>query len=287
VTYRQYKTIKKTKSQSTPNGAYKASIAVRVKNEIVGMAAFWESLKKQTYFNELEIVFLDSGSTDNTLEYLKQLDCNIYEIESKEFSFGDSCNLMMTLTSCRHVFFFSGHVVLESESLIAEVIDFDKGENISAYFRQIPNVKFGSSAYDEAFLKHRFPSSQSKFPKLIAKQNSFSNAASVINRLHWEKVSFKEVIFGEDEIWASEILNLGGSIYYFHSLNVMHSHNDTTDDVYKRVSMAAKVKYPNGVSTGLLLFTFIKVFIAIFVNCGRFLDAIKYAKAHTKAYSNI
>jgi len=288
VDYKQeYKTLKKLKSQSVNQAGYVASVAIRVKNEIKGIDAFWQSLAKQTWFNRLEITILDSGSTDGTLDYLDKYNCNIYSIAGSEFSFGPSCNLMFELTTCPYVFFFSGHVILESERLIEDTCQFIKDKNISGYFRQVPNANFGSSIYDDAFLKHRFPQYPSALPVQVGSKNSFSNAASVMNRQHWEQVKFQNVIFGEDGLWASEVLAKNGEIYYFHTLNVAHSHNDTPAEVIKRVRMAAMVKYPNGTPLPQLLFIFAKVFTAIFVNSRQFTPSIKFAKAHTLAYTKL
>jgi hypothetical protein len=286
IKLRKYKSLKKIQSQ-IPDNKYIASIAVRVKDEIKGLKAFWESIEKQTCFHSLEITFLDSGSTDGTISFLQNINCNIYTIESNDFNFGDSCNLMMSLTNCDYVFLFSGHVILESNILVENAYNFICGRPISGYFRQIPNEDFGCSIYDAAFLKYRFPVFKSNLPLLVKEKNSFSNAASVINRLHWENVCFNEVLFGEDEIWADELLNKGLSIYYFHQLNVMHSHNDTSIDVRKRINKAAVVKFPNGVSFFRLAFIFIKVFLAIFINSGRFLESINYAYAHAGAYADV
>jgi glycosyltransferase involved in cell wall biosynthesis len=286
IKLRQYSTLKKIQGQTLVNN-YIASIAVRVKNEEKGLPLFWESIVKQTCFQFLEITFLDSGSTDRTIPFLKSINCNIYTIESAEFNFGDSCNLMMSLTNTNYVFLFSGHVILEDNSLIETVNNFINGRHISGYFRQIPNMTFGCSVYDAAFLKFAFRTFKSSLPILIKRKNSFSNAASVISRSHWEMIYFKEVLFGEDEIWANEVLDSGGNIYYFHKFNVMHSHNDTSDDVRKRISKAAIVKFPHGINVLQLIFIFSKVFIAILISSGRLIESLRYAQAHMQAYADI
>src|ERR1700722_15814956 len=59
-----------------------ASIAVlvRTKNELAALPDFWRSLVKQSIFENAEIIFLDSGSSDGTVEYLLGKPCAVYSI---------------------------------------------------------------------------------------------------------------------------------------------------------------------------------------------------------------
>ncbi|MEO6524912.1 MAG: glycosyltransferase family 2 protein [Mucilaginibacter sp.] len=282
-----YLSLCKIQSQKASGKPYLISIAVRVMNELGALSLFWESLVKQTIYNNLEITFLDSGSTDGTLELLQTYNCNIYTITKNEFRFGDSCNLMMELTNSQLVYFFSGHIILEDPSLLEDSYLFIKDDIGSGYFRQIPNKILGYSNYDKAFLKNRFPRYPLSSPIRIVKKHSFSNAAAIINRAHWELVKFEDVLFGEDEIWAEAVLKKQGKLYYFHAYNILHSHNDSYDDVYKRVSMAAKVKFPNGINVFKLGYIFAKVFAAVFLSSMKLKSSLKYAYAHSKAYKDI
>jgi glycosyltransferase involved in cell wall biosynthesis len=265
------------------------SLGIRVKNEIAAIGHFWESVKKQTYFNNLEIVFLDSGSTDGTTEFLNQLNCNLYTIDSNEFSYGETCNLIMNLSRCEYVCFFSGHVILESDSLLERLSNFLKTEpNVSGYFRQIPNYKVGVTIYDRTFLKYKYPVHSGDRPLLVSSEkNGFSNAASLICRRHWECVKFKNVIASEDYFWAKDVLAKHLKIYYFDKLNIEHSHKETLDSIYKRVRINAKSRYPQGVSAKQTSVIFVKVFFAIFLNSRNLRDSLKYASIHASAYKNL
>lgn len=261
------------------------SLAIRVKNESKGIEAFWTSLINQTYFNYCEIVFLDSGSSDNTLKFIQKLNCTIYTVKAEEFNFGSSCNLMMQLTTCAYTCFFSGHTVLQDNSMLEKAVRFIKDNDISGYFRQIPNPQYGFSDYDQSFLKYRFPTSQKKNPIRVKRNHSFSNAASIICRKHWEAVQFEQKWFGEDKVWADEINKMGFSLYYFHQSNVMHSHNDSYNDVYNRVIQSAMANFPEGIGPIKRVPIFLKVFTAIFLTSGKFFTSLKFARAHTRAYN--
>ncbi|BCV01094.1 hypothetical protein CM15mP35_04720 [bacterium] len=66
----------------------KASIVIRCLNEFENLNVLFPLLKRQTYSN-FEIIFVDSGSTDGSLEYVKELkkskylDINILTIKKR------------------------------------------------------------------------------------------------------------------------------------------------------------------------------------------------------------
>ncbi|QMT85456.1 glycosyltransferase family 2 protein [Companilactobacillus pabuli] len=60
----------------------KISVVIRTYNEEKHIGEVLESLQKQTYKN-YEIVIVDSGSTDGTVEILKKFDTKLVFIEKK------------------------------------------------------------------------------------------------------------------------------------------------------------------------------------------------------------
>lgn len=267
----------------------KLSLGIRVKNEIDAIEYFWDSVKKQTYIEHLEIIFLDSGSIDGTIDFIKNLNCNLYTIQPEEFSFGETCNLMMGLSTCDYVCFFSGHVILESEKLLEYVCDFIQcNPDISGFFRQTPNYTVGCTIYDSTFLKYKYPVYRDVNPILVTfDKNGFSNAASLICRKHWEFIKFQDVIASEDYFWSKMLIDNGMKVYYFHTLNVQHSHKETLNNIYKRVRINAKSRYPHGVGAIQRYMIFMRVFVAIFLNSFNIIDSLKYANTHSSAYKNL
>jgi glycosyltransferase involved in cell wall biosynthesis len=284
--HQRYKTLNKIKDQRISH-EHVLSIAVRVKNEISAIADFWDSLAQQTIFDQLEIVFLDSGSSDGTLDFLNGKNCSVYQIDGSEFQFGETCNLMMELTTCNHVCFFSGHVSLQKADTLEYTVNFIKQKgNVSGYYRQVPNLKVGCSIYDKVFLKYNFPAYLDiNDPVLQKDKPRFSNAASLVARAHWDVVKFENVIASEDAFWAEKGITIFEGIYYFHMYNVLHSHNESIASIKARVSINAKARFPEGVSLQKRLFMFLKVFVALFINTGQLIAAIKYAYAHSSAYN--
>jgi hypothetical protein len=177
-------------------------------------------------------------------------------------------------------------VILESNQLIEYIYNFvNINPDVSGYFRQIPNHLVGCSIYDRTFLKYKYRSSSDEKPvQISAEKNSFSNAASFVCREHWNSIKFKEVVASEDYLWAKDAIDADKKLLYFHMLNVQHSHNESHEDIFKRVQINARVRYPNGLSRIKITSIYLKVFIAIFFNTFEFVSSLKFARAHAAAY---
>ncbi|MBO9674993.1 MAG: glycosyltransferase [Sphingobacteriaceae bacterium] len=282
---KNYKTLLKLRSQSGLRGNERISVCVRVKNEAGELPRFIASLKKQKMFESVHLIFLDSGSSDGTIEILKNISCDLYTIHSSEFSFGDSCNLMMSLSSSELNVFFSGHVILEEDYFFQKIFNlFEQIGEFSAYFRQIVNEYLGYSIYDSTFLKYYFPKFNGQSPILLKNGFHFSNAASVISRKQWKEIGFEDVIASEDQIFAEEVSLKFGGVYYFPDLNVKHSHNESPESITKRVKINVLAKHPNGVPIYKYYLSFFKLFLSLFINSFAFKDSLKFAKAHSEGY---
>jgi len=74
----------------------------------------------------------------------------------------------------------------------------------------------------------------------------FSNAASALTRDAWEKNHFLEIHGSEDFEWAKRHLAGGGSLFYLPSVQVMHSHDESPDGVFRRVKLNVQAKQMRG-----------------------------------------
>ncbi|CAH0198856.1 hypothetical protein SRABI27_04674 [Pedobacter sp. Bi27] len=282
---KNYRTLLKLRSQSGLSRDERIAVCVRVKNEASELPRFIDSLKKQKMFESIHLIFLDSGSSDDTVSILQNLNCDLYSIHSSEFSFGDSCNLMMSLSDSELNVFFSGHVILEEDCFFQRIFKlFEQIGEFSGYFRQIVNEYLGYSIYDSTFLKYYFPRYNGQSPVLLKKGFHFSNAGSVISRKQWKEIGFEDVVASEDQIFAEEVSAKFDGIYYFPDLNVKHSHNESPESITKRVKINVLAKNPNGVPAYKYYFSFLKLFLSLFINSFEFKDSLKFAKAHSEGY---
>ena len=259
------------------------SVLVRIKNEGKYLKAFWDRLSSQTIFHEVEVVFLDSGSTDGSLEFIKQLPISIYQIAPEDFHFGSSCNLLMSLSHAPVVAFLSGHVLLEQvdalEKLHTALIQHKYG---AAFLRQVPNTLWGATIYEKAFLARRFPKGDAEVVKVHG-PSGFSNAASGLTRAAWQRLPFPKINASEDRVWASQHISLNGTLLYLPSVSVMHSHNESSDEIFKRVFLNVCA---SGSKRSYICYTYYwtGVFISMLLHGASIVEAWRYAGAHGRAY---
>ena len=269
------------RSDHVPNA--KLSILVRVKNERLAIAEFWERLSSQTVFPCCETIFLDSGSTDGTLEYLIGVGGSLYQIDALAFNFGSSCNLMMQLSSAPIVVFLSGHALLTGKEDLEKIYLALRGQRGAAlYMRQVPNIVLGANHYEEIFLARRYPPSTRAIVRL-GKPGGFSNAASALTRDAWERTPFPDMHGSEDFEWANRHLAGGGSLFYLPSVRVMHSHAESPDGVFRRVQLNVRAKNRRG-SIASSTYYFLGVFVRMVLHGASTPEAWQYAAAHARAY---
>ena len=87
------------------------SIIIRTKNEEKWLGECLKKLREQTY-SDFEIIVVDSGSTDWTLEIAKKSDARIVQIKPEEFSYPFALNV-----GCRHATATEYFVILSGHSL--------------------------------------------------------------------------------------------------------------------------------------------------------------------------
>jgi glycosyltransferase involved in cell wall biosynthesis len=261
------------------------SVLVRVKNERSALPEFWTRISAQTIFEKLEVLFLDSGSTDGTLEFLESLPVSIYQIPPAEFSFGSSCNLLMSVSRASVACFLSGHVLLKDSDALENLCSVLSPRTYSAaYVRQVPDEVFGANSYERAYLAHRYPNFSGRGLIEMNSPGGFSNAASGLTRDAWERNPFPELQGSEDFAWAAKHLALGGKIFYLPEVKAMHSHRDSPAAVFERVRLNVRAKGIKGTYLKASYF-FAGVAVAMLRQGAPISEALRYAKSHALAYA--
>jgi len=75
----------------------KISIIIPVKNGISTIEACLSEIFKQTLISDTEVIIIDSGSTDSTLEIVKKYPIILHQIPPEEFGHGKTRNLGVSI----------------------------------------------------------------------------------------------------------------------------------------------------------------------------------------------
>lgn len=205
----------------------KISVIIRTYNEIRHIEAVLKSIKKQSYGN-YEIIVVDSGSNDGTIDVIKKYNCNIVNIRKEDFNYSYASNVGCENASGDILLFLSGHSILCKKNYFLKLVKYYKKYNIDGcYGDLVPYFRGGlyeKIFYYAGYMKNIFTPKKCDYdihPGIL----SCSNAS--IKKSVYEKHKF-DVELGtgaEDVEMAKFILTNGGKIMYFRSLLVRHSHH--------------------------------------------------------------
>lgn len=177
-----------------------------------------------------DIVLVDSGSTDRTLEIAEEYDCQIVHIPKHQFSFGRSLNWGCEAASGDYLIFISAHCIPTHnrwlQNLIQPLLD-----NIATYSygRQLGNE---ASKFSEKQLFAKYFPDFDKSP-----QDGFfiNNANSAITKSAWQTFKFDEDVTGlEDMVLGKQLVGAGEKIAYIADAPVIHIHEESYRQVRRR-----------------------------------------------------
>lgn len=217
-------------------GNIKASIVIRTLNEATYLESLLDAIgAQQTQCLHPEVVLIDSGSTDATLEIADRHGCHISHITREEFSFGRSLNMGCDLATGDILIFISGHCVPKDEHwlqrLCQPILD---GLAEYTYGRQEGGEE---SHFSETRIFAKYYPAQSKIPQ----QGFFcNNANSALLRTAWEKYRFNEDLTGlEDMELAQRLVKNGGKVGYVAEAAVYHYHKESWAYIRRRFEREA------------------------------------------------
>lgn len=221
-----------------------ASIVIRTLNEARYLGDLLESIGQQkTDGLEWEVVLVDSGSTDGTLDTAASYGCRIVHITREEFSFGRSLNLGCKAAKGDVLVFVSGHCVPAYNHWLQQLCEPVLSQKVAyTYGRQVGD---DSSFYSERRIFAKYFRSVSSVP-----QEGFycNNANSALNRQVWEANPFNEALTGlEDMELAKRLVARGHKVGYVAQACVFHHHHEAWASIrrrFERESIALRAIMP-------------------------------------------
>jgi len=215
------------------------SVVIPTKNGARWIGECLQAVYSQEGVGRVEVVMVDSGSTDGTLEIARKFPVRIVEIPAEDFHHARTRNYAATLAAGKYLVFLSQDAIPANCSWLKVMLqNFADGAVGAAYGRQIP--KAGSTlerheALNTMYGSQRVVKDPSSKQRLGYRYYHFSDANAAIRREVWEATRFPEDLkVFEDLGIAKRILDAGWHIVYEPEASVVHSHNHTTVELFKR-----------------------------------------------------
>lgn len=218
------------------------SVVIRCFNEEDHIGRLLYGITQQT-LEEREIVVVDSGSTDRTLEIVQQFPARVVHIQPEEFTFGRALNLGCSEAKGRFLVFASAHVYPVYEDWLEKLVQPFGNDQIGAVYGKQRGGEQTEYAEQQIF-KRLFPEKD-----IPVQETPFCNNANcAIRRSLWEEVPYNEQLTGlEDLEWGRRIMERGYRISYSAQAEIIHVHDESPSQVkhrYMREAVALKEMYP-------------------------------------------
>ncbi|MBI9061922.1 MAG: glycosyltransferase family 2 protein [Marinilabiliaceae bacterium] len=213
------------------------SIIIPVKNGIATIRQCLDAIYRQTLIDQTEVIIIDSGSTDGTLEILKQFPVRLYKILPETFNHGATRNYGVALAKGEYVVMTVQDAIPVHRTWLENFIYHFKNKIIQAVVgiqcvdedhKNNPAVWF--KRYSHPTLEIRDIQADA-FIRLTKKQQfalcNWDNVNAAYRKSALMEIPFKTTNYSEDWLWAKSALLKGFTIARDPSILVYHYHHHT------------------------------------------------------------
>ena len=205
------------------------SIIIRTRNEAKNLEPVLVKITHQEGDFAVEIIIIDSNSTDGTLDVAAKYHCRVIQLPVNDFSWGRALNMGLEAATNEYCVLLSGHCPPVDDKWLISLISPLTDQSVAVTCgRQIP--RHGLDPFEEAELERWFPARPENESFLM-----FTSANSAIKRSLWQIYGFSEIINSlEDAELSAKLKKMGYEIKYVSEAAVYHSHAMLLSTIYRR-----------------------------------------------------
>jgi rhamnosyltransferase len=228
------------------------SVVIPTRNGDATLPALLDSIWSQQTRGFVEIIAVDSGSSDGTLDLLAWKATGVIEVEPSAFDHGTTRNLAIARARGEFIVLLAQDARLTGENCLEALAHpFSSNPMLAGTFaRQLPRA--GASALTRHYHARWIASAaeqrcadldggQEELERMSPAARlalcTFDNVASCIRRSVWEQYPFKTAPIAEDLEWAKEVLVRGYSLAFVPEAVVEHSHERSAAYEYARTRL--------------------------------------------------
>lgn len=216
------------------------SVVIPVKDGGADLDRCLAGIAAQRIDEEVEVVVVDSGSTDDSAGRARAAGAVVREIRPEEFGHGRTRNLGVGIARGDLVAFTSQDAVAGDEHWLARLAAAARSapDVAGAYGRQLPHA---DARPPEQFFLEFLYGPRARVQRLEADEELtfeatlFSNVNAAVSRSLLERFPFRDdLTMSEDQEWSRRVLRDGYSLVYEPLAAVRHSHAYTIRSAFRR-----------------------------------------------------
>jgi rhamnosyltransferase len=210
------------------------SLVIRAYNEEQHLPRLLEGIRQQT-ITDVQIILVDSGSTDATVEIAQKYGAELVSITPQEFTFGRALNRGIAAARADYVVIVSAHCYPVYPDWLEQLLKPFQDENVALSYGKQRGGETNQYSEHQFFRKY--------FPDISQPnqgQPYSHNANAAIRRTLWQQQPYNENLTGlEDLSWSSWVMSQGHTIAYTAEAEVIHVHDERPAQVYRRYQREA------------------------------------------------
>jgi glycosyltransferase involved in cell wall biosynthesis len=242
---------------ATRSAAPKASVIIPTYNGGALFRTVLDAVQNQRAPWPFEIVVVDSGSNDGTAEFCQERRIDVFrQISKSDFQHGRTRNFAISLSSGEYAALLTQDALPSNAFWLYNFVTLlDKypraaggfgrhaahphmspfvRRDIDRHFKQFAEQPIAVWKYTDM---QRWNENDVRWKQFL---HYFSDNNACLRRSVWEKIPYPEIDYGEDQLWALQIVVAGYQKIYAPSAVVYHSHDYDEAETRERARIEAK-----------------------------------------------
>ncbi len=234
----------------------KVSVVIPTKNAGHEFEHILSMIAQQKGVGSVEVIVVDSGSTDNTLSAAKAHGAKIVKINPSEFNHGETRNLGASFATGDYLLFLTQDAVPVGDYWLYWMVRVIMSDSrvAATTCKSIPRPKADLFALWTTYFHNqylRFNRDELRSLKAGAEANldarrrvgQLEDTCACIKREVFDRFKFRRLAYAEDLDLGIRLAEAGHKIAFLNSISIIHSHNRPAAYFLKRSYVEGKKKF--------------------------------------------